>query len=108
MPPSSAIANAPHSAMPPARPQATSASDSVPVSRATPEGEMKMPTPMIAPMTMQVASNRPRTRSGDASGLIGAFGAAADTRSAYIQASRLETEPMYTGDAMGTVNRLAM
>src|SRR6185295_842612 len=62
--PSSANASAPHSAMSPATPHASSASGPVPASFATPVGLKKIPTPMIAPMTTQLASRQPRTRAG--------------------------------------------
>ncbi len=51
-------------AIAPASAHAPSARAGDSVSAATREGLKKMPTPMIAPMTMQVAEKGPNTRCG--------------------------------------------
>src|SRR5262249_15026027 len=58
----SAKVTAPSSAMRPPTPQAASAEPALPLMWATSRGLKKMPTPMMAPTTTQVASHRPRTR----------------------------------------------
>src|SRR3954463_3433737 len=64
MPPSSAKTRAPQRAMHPATPQAIRSRAPLPVRAAVREGLKKMPTPMMAPITMQVTSIGPRTRAG--------------------------------------------
>src|SRR5688572_5656574 len=60
--PSSANVIAPSNAITPPTPHAIIAPLALPVTRATSRGLKKMPTPMIAPTTTQVASHRPSTR----------------------------------------------
>src|SRR5207249_5780264 len=59
--PSSAKVKAPSRAIVPPIPQASSAAAVPPVTRATSRGLKKIPTPMIAPTTTEVASHRPST-----------------------------------------------
>src|SRR4029450_5920503 len=63
MPPSSANVNAPQSAIAPAIPQARSISPPSRVRAAVWEGVKKIPTPMMAPTTTQVASIGPSVRA---------------------------------------------
>src|SRR5262249_45978274 len=62
MRPSSAKVSAPSTATRPPIPQASSAPGALAVTFATARGTKKIPTPMMAPTTTQVASHNPSTR----------------------------------------------
>src|SRR5881392_211195 len=69
MAPSSAYANAPKNEMMPVIIQMARIMEGDGSSRAIEPGTMKMPTPIVVPMTMEMASNRFNWR--DSSGIVG-------------------------------------